>query len=63
MSDNVFQWSLIGLTIAVIAWIVGGIVGNVLATGGVVVIGIVAEIVIGGALLYFWGKSYMKRKE
>jgi uncharacterized membrane-anchored protein len=63
MSDNVFQWSLIGLTIAVIGWIVGGIVNHVLPTGAVVVIGIVAEIVIGGALLYFWGKGYMERKE
>jgi len=63
MSDNVFQGSLIGLTIVVIGWIAGGIVGHVLATGGVIIIGIVAEIVIGGALLHFWGKGYMKRKE
>ena len=61
MSDNSFQWSVIGFSIAVISWIVGGIVGNVLPTGAVVAIGIVAEIVVGGTLLYFWGKGYMKR--
>jgi len=63
MSDNTFQWSVVGLTILAIGWIVGGIVGHVLATGWVIFIGVVAEIVIGGALLYFWGKGYMKQKE
>ena len=63
MSDNAFQWSLIGLTVLVIAWIVGGILGNVLSAGAVIVIGIIAEIVIGGAMLRSWGQSYTKRKE
>jgi len=61
MSDNVFQWSVIGLTIAVIGWIAGGIIGDVLPAAAVVVIGIVVEIVIGGTLLHFWGASSTKQ--
>jgi len=63
MSDGVLQWSIIGLTILVIGWIVGGIIGHVLPIAAVVIIAIVAEIVIAGVLLHFWGKSYMRRKE
>ncbi len=61
MSDNVLQWSVIGLTIVVIGWLVGGIVRDIIPIAAVVIIGIVAEIVLGGTLLYFWSRSSMKK--
>ena len=61
MSDKTFEWSLSGLTILVIAWIVVGILLHLLPTAAVVIIGIVVEIGLGGYLLHRWGKSYMER--
>jgi len=61
MSDKAFERSLTGLTIAVIAWIVLGIVFHVLATAAVVIIGVVVELGAGGYLLHRWGRSYMER--
>jgi len=62
MSEGIFQWSLIGLTILVIGWMVAGIILGIMAWGWVVVIGILVEMVIGGALIYYWGKGYMQRR-
>ena len=61
MSDMVFERSVEGLTVLVIAWIVLGIIFSLLPIVWVVITGLIAEIVIGGILLHFWGKSYMER--
>lgn len=61
MSDTTFERSLIALTCLVVAWIVLGIVLGLLSAAWVVIIGLVVEIVGGGILLYYWGKSYMSR--
>ena len=61
MSDKTFEWSLTGVTVLVIAWIVMGIIMGLMHPFWVVIIGIVLELGIGGALLHFWGKDYMER--
>ena len=61
MSDKTFEWSLTGLTILVIVWIVLGIVSHILPTAAVVIIGIIIEIGLGGYMLHRWGKNYMER--
>lgn len=62
MSDTTFERSLIALSVLVLIWIVLGIVFLWWwSVAGVVIIGLIVEIVGGGALLYFWGKNYMAR--
>jgi hypothetical protein len=72
MSDSTFETSVVTLFWLVAAWIIAGIS---MAVAGIrwanlelpplifltVFIGLVALIVGGGALLYFWGKNYMSR--
>ena len=62
MSDKTFEWSLTGVTVLVIAWIVMGIITGLMHPFWVVIIGIVLELGIGGVLLRFWGKDYMERE-
>ena len=62
MSDKTFEWSLITLTILALLWIVLGIVLRVLGVAPVIIIGLVVEIIGGGALLHYWGKNYMSRE-
>lgn len=61
MSDISFERSLIALTGLVIVWIVAGIVLKLLGVAWVIIMGLVVEIVGGGVLLSYWGKSYMAR--
>ena len=61
MKDKTFEMSLIALTCVVVLWIVLGIVFGLIPWGWVVIVGLVVEIVGGGALLHYWGKSYMSR--
>ena len=62
MSDKTFEWSATGLTALVVLWIVLGIVFGIIGWGWVVVISLAVGIGGGGALLYYWGKSYMARE-
>ena len=62
MSDKTFEWSLTGLTALVVLWIILGIVFGILGWGWLVLIGLVIELVVGGVLLHYWGKSYMERQ-
>jgi len=62
MSDTVFERSLSGLTILVLLWLILGIVFGAMGWGWVVIIGLVVEIVGGGLLLHYWGKSYMAQE-
>jgi len=62
MSDKVFERNLSGLTALVLLWLILGIVFGVMGWGWVVIIGLVVEIVGGGFLLHYWGKSYMARE-
>ena len=62
MSDKVFERSLSGLTALVLLWLILGIVFGVMGWGWVVITGLVVEIVGGGLLLHYWGKSYMARE-
>jgi len=72
MSDKTFEVSLCVLTAAALIWMIAGIVLGAVGLpwaavdlGALVfltvLIGLVVEIVGGGALLYFWGKNYMAR--
>lgn len=62
MSDTTFERSLIALSVLVLIWIVFGILFLWWwSVAGVVIIGLIVEIIGGGALLYFWGKNYMAR--
>ena len=66
MRDKTFEWSLTALFILCMLWIVSGIVLEVLGylwlgIGWSIITGLLMLIVGGGALLYFWGKSYMSR--
>jgi flagellar biosynthesis protein FliR len=62
VSDKLFELSLTVLTIAVVLWIILGIVFKVMGWLPVVLIGIVVEIVGGGFLLHRWGKSYIEKE-
>lgn len=62
MSDKAFERSLTGLTALVVLWIILGIVFQVMAWGGVVIIALLVEIVAGGYLLRRWGKTYMEKE-
>lgn len=73
MSDRIFEASVAILFWLVVAWVAGGIS---LAIAGLswanlelpalifltILIGLAALILIGGALLYFWGRNYMSRE-
>jgi 5-bromo-4-chloroindolyl phosphate hydrolysis protein len=61
MNDRVFQWSLIGLSIIALLWMVLGGIFGILNIASVIIIGLVLWIVGGGTLLHFWGKNYMSR--
>ncbi len=61
MSDLSFQRALTAVTAVAVAWVVLGIVFGVMGWFLVVVTGLLFEMVVGGALLYIWGKSYMSR--
>ena len=62
MSDKTFEISLTGLTGLVVLWVILGIVFGVMGWFPVVLLGLVVEIVGGGFLLHYWGKSYMERE-
>lgn len=61
VSDRTFEWSVIGLSVATLVWIVLGIAMQILSTPWVIVIGLVVWLAGSGALLYYWGKAYMSR--
>ena len=60
MSDKTFEWSLTALSILAVLWM---ILGSIFIFSAIwaIIIGLVAWIIGGGALLYYWGKSYMSR--
>jgi hypothetical protein len=60
MSDKTFEWSLIALTILIV---LGVILASIFIFSAVwaIIIGLVVLVLGGGALLYYWGKSYMSR--
>ena len=66
MSDKTFERSLTLLTVlvvlGVILGIILGIVFRIIGWLPVVLIGLAVEIVGGGFLLHYWGKSYMERQ-
>ncbi len=62
MSDKTFEWSLTGLTALVVLWIILGGIFGIMGWLPVVLIGLVVEVVGGGFLLHYWGKSYMARE-
>ena len=62
MSDKTFEISLSVFSAAVLLWLVLGIVFNVIAWGWVVLIAILVELVGGGTMLHYWGKTYMARE-
>ncbi len=61
MSDKTFELSLIALSLVALLWIVLGGVFGLLGITWVIITGLLAWIIGGGTLLYFWGKNYMSR--
>jgi len=61
MNDKLFQWSLTILTTIALLWMVLGSVFGILGVSWVIIIGLIAWVIGGGALLHFWGKNYMSR--
>ncbi len=61
MNDKLFQWSLTILTTIALLWMVLGSVLGILGVTWVIIIGLIAWVIGGGALLYLWGKNYMSR--
>lgn len=61
MSDKAFERSMTVLSILVVIWIVVAIAFSLLDPFWTIISGLVIEIIAGGALLYFWGKSFMER--
>ena len=59
MSDELFQWSFIGVIILAIILIV--VAAIKIIPLWVIAIAIVGGIVGNGALLWFWGRDYMER--
>ncbi len=61
MSDKVFEWSMTGLTLLVIAWVVCSILFLHLPVVWAIISGFVTEVGVGVYLLYRWGQSYLER--
>ena len=61
MSDTLFSRSLTTLTIGVVLFLIGSLVFSWLGAFWAVLSGVLIELAGGGALVYFWGKSYMGR--
>jgi 5-bromo-4-chloroindolyl phosphate hydrolysis protein len=62
MSDKTFERSLTGLTVLIVLWMVLGSIFGIMAIWAAILTGIVVELVGGGFLLHYWGKSYMERQ-
>jgi hypothetical protein len=60
MSDKNFKRSLTTISILAILWMVLGSI-FILSAIWAIIIGLIVWIVGGGALLHYWGKSYMRR--
>lgn len=60
MSDKMFELSLIALSILAVLWMILASI-FIFETVWAIIIGLVALVLGGGALLYYWGKSYMSR--
>jgi uncharacterized membrane protein len=61
MSDKTFEWSLKSLSIIALLWMVLGSIFGILGVAWVIIAGLVIWVIVGGALLHFWGKDYMAR--
>jgi hypothetical protein len=67
MSDKTFEWSLTSLALFALIWIITGIVLTLMGIpwigiGWSITTGIIALILGGVLLLFFWGKDYMSRE-
>lgn len=63
MSDRVMEWSLCGLTVLVIVWMICSAALLGLWWLWAITSGLVIEIVLGSYIGYIWGKSYLQRSE
>ena len=59
MRDDTFQWTFIGVVVLAVILVILAAIAVIPAW--VIAIAIVGGIVGDGALLYYWGKSYMER--
>ena len=60
MNDKAFQWSLTGLTVLMVAWIVLGLKIHLLPGLVVIIIAVVVELGLGGYFLRSWGRRYIE---
>lgn len=63
MSDRSMEWSLSGLAVLVIVWIVCSAVLLGLWWLWAILTGLAIQIVAGGLIVRAWGKNYMARAE
>lgn len=63
MSDRLMEWSLSGLAVLVMVWIVCSAVFLGLWWLWAILTGLAIQIVVGGLIVRAWGKSYMARAE
>jgi hypothetical protein len=61
MSDRTFEWGAMGLSVAVLVWIISGIIFRLLGIPWVIITGLVIWLAGNGTLLYYWGRNYMSR--
>jgi hypothetical protein len=50
-----------GLSVAVLVWIISGIIFRLLGIPWVIITGLVIWLAGNGTLLYYWGRNYMSR--
>ncbi len=63
LSDRLMEWSLSGLAVLVMVWIVCSAVFLGLWWLWAILTGLAIQIVVGGLIVRAWGKSYMARAE
>jgi hypothetical protein len=61
MNDTLFRRGLVALTVAVVLFLISSLIFGWLGVFWTLLTSVLLEVVGGGALVYFWGKSYMSR--
>jgi hypothetical protein len=60
MRDKTFELSFLALIILVVLWMIMASI-FIFSVIWAIIIGLMVLVIGGGALLYYWGKSYMSR--
>jgi hypothetical protein len=60
MRDKTFELSFLALIILVVLWMIMASI-FIFSAIWAIIIGLMVLVIGGGALIYYWGKSYMSR--